>query len=280
MKTVPFCILLAASAIAHADEEIDVHSAEYLDVVETSDGSIWKGVVVEQTPNVQYKIATADGSLHVIKAADVTKISRQRNRERDHHVVAAGDAQTVAASEGVARHYEPDDAGMPAPYATSGLRLDPSVALVIPAGDIAKTDVTTAPTVRAGYEAVLGNFGIGGGGMVRYTYWSIPGMTNDAAWTLETMAYGRAALHISRVALHADASIGVDTNFVHTVQLNMSKTTLGLGVNVGGGVEVAVSRKVALTAGFDFHPGTDTIIDGAPASISYYAILLGAAVRL
>ena len=46
-----------------------------------TDGSIWKGVIVEQTPGVQYKIATADGSLHVLKAGDVTKLSKQKNRD-------------------------------------------------------------------------------------------------------------------------------------------------------------------------------------------------------
>jgi hypothetical protein len=54
--------------------------AEYLDVVQTRDGSVWKGLGIEQTPNVAYEIATADGSVHVIKAADVVKITKQRNK--------------------------------------------------------------------------------------------------------------------------------------------------------------------------------------------------------
>ena len=61
MTWAEFKTLLETAGI-HADDEVDVRSFEYLDVVETADGSIWKGVVVEQTPNVVYKIATADGS--------------------------------------------------------------------------------------------------------------------------------------------------------------------------------------------------------------------------
>src|SRR6185312_5387603 len=69
--------VLALARFAHAeDAEVDVKSFEYVDVVETTDGSVWKGVIVEQSPGVQYKIATADGSLHVLKAGDVTKLSK------------------------------------------------------------------------------------------------------------------------------------------------------------------------------------------------------------
>src|SRR4051812_20807854 len=76
------CVVGATSRLVHADDaQIDVRSFEYVDVIETTDGSVWKGIVVEQTPNVQYKLATSDGSLHVIKSADVVKLTKQRNRD-------------------------------------------------------------------------------------------------------------------------------------------------------------------------------------------------------
>jgi hypothetical protein len=292
MKTLSLCILLAASAIAHADDQIDVQSAEYLDVVETSDGSIWKGVLVEQTPNVQYKLATSDGSLHVIKAGDVTKISRQRNRK------VAATVQPVPAAAAVAPTAAPDaapegppPAGPPdgvvqqypqpgGPYAHSGLRIGAELAFISPTGDISKLNATSSPTVRAGYELLLGKFGIGAGAMLRYSYWQWPGMLNSTAWTLESMAYTRAAIHMGRVALHADVAVGLDTNYTWNADLSMAKTSLGLGLNVGTGIDVAVSRRWTLAAGLDFHPGTDTVVDGVPGSISYYAVLLGAALRL
>lgn len=281
--------LVALVRIARADDaEVDVRSFEYVDVVETTDGSVWKGVIVEQTPGVQYKIATADGSLHVLKAGDVTKLSKQKNREwrGTTNVATAGDGTDRVRGDGVrgdgiARHFEPAHGpALPAPYAATGVRVAPDIAMVFPTGDAGMMNTSVAPTVHGGYELMLGNVGLEGGGMVRYTYWSIPGDTQNAAWTLETHAYARAALHIARVAIHAGASVGLDTNLVHIGDLNVSKTATGLGMNVESGIEVAATPALALGVGFDYHPATDTIIDGAPQSIEYYSLTAGAVMRL
>lgn len=214
-------------------------------------------------------IATADGSLHVIKAADVVKLSKQKNREW----------HGVSATTNVESHPNGLDARF-TPFADTGVRLDPELAMVFPQGDVSMMNTSVAPTVHGGYEVLLGNVGLEGGGLVRYTYWSIPGDTGNAAWTLETHAYGRAALHIGRVALRAGGSVGIDTNLVHVSQLSMSKTATGLGVNVESGIEVAATKALALGVGFDWHPGTDTILDGAPQSISYFSLTAGASMRL
>src|SRR5262245_21332527 len=101
MKITVFAALLfvvASSSHARAAEaDIDVRSAAYLDVVQTADGSVWKGIVIEQTPNVVYKIATADGSVHVIKAADVVKLTKQRNKHYHAARRAAPEAPETAA---------------------------------------------------------------------------------------------------------------------------------------------------------------------------------------
>jgi len=240
--------------------------------------------VVEQTPNVQYKIATADGSLHVLKAAEVVKLSKQKNRDFRRTTAAAqgglvgGDSHDQP--NGLSGSYQAaKGSSLPAPMALSGLRLDPEFAFVFPAGDIKGANTSFAPNIRVGYEALFGNFGIGGGGQVRYTWWQLPGMTKDAAWTLETQAYVRAALHISRVAIYGGASLGLDTNYVYSGMADMSKTALGLGMNLQSGIEVAATPTIAVKLGFDYHPGTDTIIDGVPGSISYYALLAGVGFR-
>ncbi len=281
---VSLCALGVAPRV-HADDtaEVDVRGAEYLDVVETADGSIWKGVIVEQTPNVQYKIATADGSLHVLKAADVTKVTRQRQHAAHTATTTTTGSDTsdvTAPPDTLTRHYEDSSGGLPAPYAKSGLRIDPSFAIVIPQGDIQMTNTSFSPSVQAGYEYMIGNVGLEGGLMSRYTYWRLPGNTTDAATTTEMMGYARAALHISRVAIHAGAAAGVDMNYAYLTMFQASKTTLGFGLNLQGGVEVAATPTIALRAGFDYHPGTDTIVDGLPGSVSYYALLIGAGVRL
>jgi hypothetical protein len=266
----------------HADNaEVDLKSFEYVDVVETTDGSIWKGVIVEQEPGVQYKIATADGSLHVLKAGDVTKLSKQRNRDYHAGSVALVDRGTGERGNGVDAHFEPHaGGGLPAPFAVTGVRMTPDVAMIFPTGDAGVLNTSFAPTFHGGYELMLGNLGLEGGGMIRYTYWRIPGDTQNAAWTLETHAYARAALHISRVALHAGVSVGVDTNLLHNAALGMSTTATGFGMNIESGVEIAATPVLALGLGFGYHPATDTIADGAPQSMEYFALTAGATMRL
>ena len=278
-KSVWFAAFMLAASVSRAlADDVDVKSFEYLDVIETTDGSIWKGVVVEQTPNVQYKIATADGSLHVIKAEDVAKLTKQKNRDW------AGSSTTHATTteRGVGARFEPQGSALPEPYARSGLRIDAGEITVFPAGDVSMLNTSFSPNVQVGYEHLFGNFGLGGGGLARFTYWQLPNGEdpNDAAWTLETHAYVRAALHISRLAIYGGGSAGVDSNMVHVGALNMSKTTQGFGMNVQAGAELAATPELAIKAGFDYHPGTDTVLEGAPNSISYYAVGIGASLRM
>src|SRR5467141_1155872 len=128
--------LSAAAGRVHADgDEVDVRSFEYVDVIETNDGSVWKGVIVEQQPNVHYKIASSDGSLHVIKAADVVKMSKQRNRDFRGGGFRPSGSNASATGGGVGATYDGGGSGLPAPFATTGMRLEPSFALVFPAGD-------------------------------------------------------------------------------------------------------------------------------------------------
>lgn len=278
------CALLlvtAAAGRAFADDtDLDVRSFEYVDVIETTDGSVWKGVVIEETPSVQYKVATADGSLHVIKAADIAKISKQKNRE--WRGGSSTSTTTSTTPGGVNGSFQSGGSALPAPYAHSGVRVDVGGITAIPAGDIDKLDTSFSPNLQVGYEALFGNLGLSAGGLARFTYWRLPQGEDpqDAAWTLETHAYARAALHVARVAFYGGGSIGLDTNMVHIGMLNMSKSAEGLGMNLQAGAEVAATDKVAVALRFDYHPGTDTILDGAPQSISYFALGLGAALRM
>jgi hypothetical protein len=275
---VSLAVLSVPVAARAEDANVDVRSFEYLDVIETTDGSLWKGVVVEQTPNVHFKITLAGGSVHVIKAADVVKLSKQRNpdyRSADSYGSATGAA---ASARGVNARYE--RGSLPPAVATSGLRIDPEFALVFPSGDISKTETSFAPTVRLGHESLFGNFSVGVGGLTRFTYWQLPGDTNDATWTLETMVYGRAAMHVSRVAAYAGLAIGVDTNYVYIDNdAGMSKTSLGLGMNLETGVEIVATPSLAFKFGVTYHPGTDNAYEGTDVSVEYYAVQLGMSVR-
>jgi len=278
MKTWIICGLLVGTA-AHVraeTDEIDVRAFELLDVIETADGSVWKGVIIEQTPNVHYKIAIAGGSVHVINAADVVRLSKQRNSDFRGAAPAA-----LPRDGGVAQTYE-QPAKLPAPYAHAGIRLDPELVMVFPTGfyDDAGVQTSFAPGVRIGYESLFGNIGIGGGAQARFTYFRLAGDTKDAAWLLETHLYGRAALHVGRATPYLGLSLGLDTNYNYSYRVDDSTTGVGLGMNLSTGVQLAVSPLVAFDIGGDYHPGTDTISSMTTESVSYFALRVGAALRL
>ena len=284
--------LLGAARRAHADgNDVDITAFEYIDVVETSDGSIWKGVVVEQQPNVRYKIATADGSLHVIAAGDVVKLSKAKNPS--FHAQAAGPTEvgpthtttttTLASGSGVTGHFE-QGGGMPAAYATAGLRLDPEFDTVIPMGVLSDsmTNTSFGAGFRVGYELMFGNFGLTAGEQTRMTWWGLPGDPKNVAWTLETLAYARASLHLGRVAPYGQVAAGLDTNYQYNHMVNMSNTSLGLGLDLGAGVSIAASPNLAFDIGADYHAPTDSLTSQSPISLSseYIAMHVGASVRL
>ena len=56
----------------------------YTEVVYLKNGSIIKGVIIEQVPNVSLKIKTGDGSLIICQMSDVTKITKEERYTRDY----------------------------------------------------------------------------------------------------------------------------------------------------------------------------------------------------
>jgi hypothetical protein len=284
---------LSFPSYALAEDDIDVAAFEYIDVVETADGSMVKGVVVEQVPNVHYKIATAGGSLHVIKAADVVRLSKQRNSSYRRSALETGSPahgpMTDRAS--LSRSYS-GGSGLPAPYTRSGIRVDPELVIVFPSGDLGDGEMqlgyspTVGAGIRIGYEIMMGNLGLSAGGLGRFISWTVPDSLNGGGetshWTVETHAYGRAAFHIGRVAPYAGVTFGLDTNGVsgYGYGYNDSETRLGLGMNLQGGITISASQLAAIEIGVDYHPGTDTIAEGSDASVSFLALRVGASLRL
>jgi hypothetical protein len=219
---------------------------------------------IEQTPNVAYKIATAD----VVEPG---------------YPVTAPAAPSAAASDGSldpSGSAEPSGPSLPPPTVVSGPRLEGAGVLAFPVGDIGPfASISFSPDLRIGYEALFGNFGIEGGGMARFTYWRLED-DGDTLWTMETMAYGRVALHVSRVAFHAGVALGLDTNYIYSSMLDKSKTTVGFGMNIQSGIDIAATPELAFKFGFDYHPGTDRISDTSDATVSYFALLLGVGLRM
>lgn len=290
---VSLILLAAVPAIAHADDDVDVAAFEYVDVIETEEGSILRGVITEQTPK-KYKLATADGSLHVIRAAHVVKITKQKNprfRSVDAESVKPRTAATFASAAALPAVDEAElvaTAKQPAPV-KSGLRLSPEVAVVIPSGDLVAINgspLSYRTSLGAGaavaYEHYAGSVGLSVGGMLRYTSWQLPVQIAQlgAHSTIETHLFGRAALQLGRALPYAGVAIGADTNRTINHVNGVRTTAVGLGANLQAGVAIAASRAAVIDLGLDYHPGTDTIEPGLDASISYFALRLGATIRL
>ena len=51
--------------------------SQYVDVVYLKNGSVIRGMIIEQTPNVSLKIQTKDGSIFVYKMEDVEKMTKE-----------------------------------------------------------------------------------------------------------------------------------------------------------------------------------------------------------
>jgi hypothetical protein len=281
--------LIALSATAAVAEDIDVAAFEWIDVVETKDGSVFKGVVFEQEPGVKYKLATNDGNIHVINAGDVVKLTKQRNKFYRGNTAAAPASGGYAPQGGVygggnslgAQYNAGGSSNLPAPMARPGTRVSFDLAAIFPGGDIENFDTSFAPTFRIGYEHLFGNFGLSGGGMARFTYWLLPGDTGNAGWTLETHGFARAALHLGRVAPYLGFTLGIDTNYAYIDFVGESDTTLGVGMNLDFGLNVSASPTLAFTFGGDYHPGTDSYeFMGIDGSVEYFALRLGASLAL
>ena len=59
-------------------------NSQYIDVVYLKNGSIIKGMIIEQTPNVSLKIQTRDGSVFVYKMDEVEKMTKELSKWSCH----------------------------------------------------------------------------------------------------------------------------------------------------------------------------------------------------
>lgn len=85
MKTkISILLLMIAFAISATAQSI----GNYIDVVYLKNGSMIKGVIVEQVPGKTIKIKTADGSEFVYPIDDVEKFAREevvtKNNDKSH----------------------------------------------------------------------------------------------------------------------------------------------------------------------------------------------------
>jgi hypothetical protein len=202
----------------------------------------------------------------------------------------AGDPNAAAPAPapsdgGVKASFEPTGIGR---FARSGIRFAGELTSVSPWGDLstAKAGASQGIGLRAGYELTFGFFGIQAGAQMRMTWWSLPdpqpGLSKDVAWTAETMAYGRASMYLGRIIPYVGVAAGLDTNYIYSGVLDMHNYSTGLGMNIESGLGVAITKKLAVDLGFDFHPATDTLnsMSKVQTSTEYSAFHIGAVLHL
>ena len=77
MKTISKAILLivlfAAPALTFAQSNMQ-------DIIYLKDGSIYKGIIIEEIPNVSYKIESRDGNVFAVTVDEVEKITKEANQ--------------------------------------------------------------------------------------------------------------------------------------------------------------------------------------------------------
>lgn len=243
--------LVARSGSAHA-EDLEVARFEYWEVIETSDGSVAKGVIAVHEPGKSYRLATLDGSSRVIPEGDVVKITKELNPH--FHALAAPRAGFGSA----AGDRDAGSSVLPRPFAHSGLRASAELAFVFPSGELAEEpspfETSFAPTLRVGHETLFGNIGLTAGVATRFNYWVLDDVPDGTAtWLLEVNAFGRGALHIGRAAPYL--GLGLGTDVIYIASSVDSETAVGLGMNVDFGLDVHAKPGFVLGLGATYHPG-------------------------
>ncbi len=267
--------LLALGSVAHAEDvpgvaaQIDVDRSEFLDVVATTDGSIWKGVLVEQTPGVNYKLLLSGGSLRVLRADEVVSIRKERNPK---FRAAAPTAPAAAAP--------------PAPTRSpTGLVLGAGLTLAIPAGELNNGDngaaVSPGVGLRGGYRYRSDNLSAQLGGQVKFIYWNVPGSPDRAyLYTVEVFAFVRAGLRGKTFEPFVELALGPEVT-------GYDLSGLGTGGGVAfatiltAGVALLATRSIDVELELAYHPPLSRIpYADNELKITYFGLQLAGALHL
>jgi hypothetical protein len=225
MKAFVLGLLLVALPLSARAGEIDPATVQIWDVVYTSDGSVVKGVIVEEVPGQSYRLALAGGGSLVVQAANVTKLGRELN--------PSFQAGAPAAATGVAA-----TASAPAASATSGIRVGilPGIAV-----HSEVDDATFLLVARVGYELGLKQWGVTASAMAMYA----PGTGNYGNDSFGVAPSVRAAYRAASVSPFIGFGLGVD--FV--------SGDPSLATFMTAGVDLLVHPKAALTIEGRLHRG-------------------------
>jgi hypothetical protein len=236
-------VLLALPLSAHAGD-LDPSVVQVWDVVYTADGSVLKGVIVEEVPGVSVRIVIAGGTSIVVQMPNVTRLGKELNP-----AIASGAVATSGG--GLVR---------PARVATSGLRLGVTTGIA----EHFESDLATFYiSGRAGWELAFDQWGLTPGGTLDF----MPDAGNYDADAFSIMGSLRAAYRGSTVSPFIGFGLGMD----------LIDGDTSIAVAMGLGIDLLVHKNVALSLEAKFHRGfADTYTETA----YFGSIGMGVEVRL
>jgi hypothetical protein len=270
-------VLCAAVAPAAAlAQQVDPADAPVWDVVQMSDGTVWRGVIVEQVPGKIYRIALLGGSVVVVDVSQVVRVTREPN-------------------PGVRGTSVP-------PLAASGFRLSVLSGVAVPTGNRdfysdgtsnVRSEAGLTANARVGYEIISGSAGITPAAFVEYTRLGV-----DDSVPVRVVHTGlelRAAMHLARLVPYAALGFGADIAWFDAGRIfdcesanTRCEQGRGFGMHFAFGSDVLVTRHFALGLQITMHPGiTDLVqveqfdgynyyeLNDVP-KIGYFAVGLGA----
>lgn len=94
MKKIFISILLISLSLSTFSQ------SNYRDIVHLKNGSVIKGIIIEQVPNKQIKIETADGSVFVYNMNEIEKMSKEKVMEQPYRGKNSDENFTTATSKG------------------------------------------------------------------------------------------------------------------------------------------------------------------------------------
>ncbi len=270
--------LLALVANAHAEDvagvaaEIDVDHSEFLDVVATTDGSIWKGVLVEQTPGVNYKLVLSGGTLRVLRADEVVSIKKERNPR----------------FRAAAVHTPPPPVTVPAAGPTrspTGLVLGAGLTLAIPAGELNNGDngssVSPGVTLRGAYRYRSDNLSAQLGGLAKFIYWNVPGSPDRAyLYTVEVFAFVRAGLRGSTFEPFVELALGPEVTGYDLSGLGQGGG-VAFAATLTAGIALIATPSIDVELQLTYHPPLSRIpYANNELKITYYGLQLAGSFHL
>jgi hypothetical protein len=242
------CVVVAVAASASA-QDIDPSQAPHLDVIHTKEGSVWKGVIIDQVPNDRYRIMLVGGSIVVVRADDVERIVKESNQPAAVSAPAAREREHVeAAPRGESAGGLPFRLAVTPGFAYFPDAVDDSVFL-----DVA---------LELSAERRWGNFGARPG--LRFEFIHIPGEYDNIA---VLHAGGQLSFVGHRGSLAPFATVGVG--------LDAIDVEADGALHLGTGAELQLGSSFGFQAALTYHHGLGFNDRAFGYAVSYLALGFG-----